>query len=56
VSLQNNADSNLVSNNNVNQKIPSSGWDPGPGNLSHNGLTPDFFLGKLEDMPCLSRV
>jgi len=24
----------------MSQKIPSIGWDPGPGNLSQNGLKP----------------
>jgi len=28
----------------LNQKIPSSGWDPGPGNLSQNGQKPTLFM------------
>jgi len=35
-----NSDSGPVSNINSSQKIPSSGWGPGPGNLSPNGQKP----------------
>jgi len=34
------SDCSLVSNKNLSQKIPPSGWRPGPGNLSQNGLKP----------------
>jgi len=34
------SNSSLVSNKKLNQKIPSSSWGPGPGNLSQNSLKP----------------
>jgi len=32
------SDYSLLSNKNLSQKIPSSDWHPGPGNLGLNGL------------------
>jgi len=37
IKYSNKSEYSLVSNKNLRQKIPSSSWRPGPGNLSQNG-------------------
>jgi len=34
----------VVSNKNLSEILPSSGWGPGPGNLSQNGEKPTLLM------------